>query len=188
MGNLLERMWVWTWEHAAKLSLATWTTILGLLFYTAQANNYELFYHRLSVDLEDVGLSYIAILAHSRQQIIYPVILILLSVLTLREWFQVEGVGKSSAGQAGAGGWSRVGWIVITVACVLAFWAYTIIVAIVGDNRIRASATAVRDGHAIQEVKSLGLPVLNVQVREATIEPVGGANEAPAVRQGSGVL
>ena len=68
--------------HASKISLGTLITLLGVAFYGLKARDYEVFYHRLSVDPKDVGLNYATVLTRSTQQIITPLILILVAIYT----------------------------------------------------------------------------------------------------------
>jgi hypothetical protein len=181
------------WEHASKLSLATWIRVLGLYFYSSQAHSYELFYRQLSVDLEDIGLNYTTVLARSRLQIITPLFIIGLAVYALRRGHLSVLAGEWSAGRAHAGKWSwlRRGkawlkplcWSLVSIVCLLAMTGY-IIATYDANNRIRASAAAIRDGRTITEVESeTGMSILNVRMPEASIEPVA-ATDVPAVLKG----
>jgi hypothetical protein len=191
--QLVDRMWSW----AATLPLATVLTLGGLYFFASQFQLYSSFYGPLSVDLEDVGLNYVTILAHSTNQIAMPVILTLLGIYTLRRAQQARTHGEWRAGRAYTGRWRRlrqsrawlkpIGWLILGIVLTFALAVYVFDTYAV-EGRIRSNVSAVRDGRAVAEIKGpvSRLSLLNVYVRAATIEPVAAANVSPAVRKLAG--
>jgi hypothetical protein len=168
-------------------------TLLGLFFFSGQAARYNSFYSPLSVNLEDIGLNYTAILARSGEQIITPLLLILLSYYTLRRAQEAAKEAEWRAGRAHTGRWrwlrasrawsKSIGWLIVMAIAVLALLAYVIELYSIED-RTKASVSAVREGRAIEGIESKsGFSLLNVHVRQARIEPVTAANVPPVVRE-----
>jgi hypothetical protein len=105
--------------HASKISLGTLVTLLGLIFYGLKARDYEVFYHRLSVDPKDVGLTYATVLTRSTQQVITPLVLMFIAIYAYRQSRISEAVAKWKAGRVHAERWlcirqGRI-WIAATV-------------------------------------------------------------------------
>jgi hypothetical protein len=187
--SLLDRGWNWV----SSLPLATLITLLGLFFFSGQAARYDSFYSPLSVNLEDIGLSYSTILARSGERIITPLFLILLSYYMLRRAQEAAKEGEWRAGRAYTGrwrwlrasrAWSRPFWfILLGFVAMGALAVYEVELITTQEDRIKASVSAVREGRAITEIKTTtsGFTILNVHVHKARIEPVTAANVPPVV-------
>jgi hypothetical protein len=191
------------WEQASNLSLASLITVLGLIFYGLKARDYEVFYHRLSVDPKDVGLNYATVLTRSTQQIITPLILMVVAIYTYRKSRISEAVAKWKAGRVHAERWLRIRrgriWIAATVwflafvvsTSAFLFYCSTIYFA---DGSIKLSADTVIEGKSIvtgvrtpsTPLTPSGLSVLNVQVRSAWIEPIQAGSVPPGLKGLSG--
>jgi hypothetical protein len=179
----LDRAWSW----ASTLPLATLITLLGLYFYSGLASRYEAFYSPLSVNLEDVGLNYSAILARSGEQIVTPLFLILLTYFTFRRLREATTEGEWRSGRAHTGRWRRLrasrawlkplGWLILAVVATVAFADYAIELQSF-EERTKASVSAVREGRAIDGIETASgrYTLLNVHVREARIESVTNPN------------
>jgi hypothetical protein len=102
--HILERVWL----QALKLPLATWLTLLGLYFFYTQASSYNDFYGPLSVNLEDVGLTYTTILIQSGEQIVVQLFLVVLAFYTLHRGLQITREGRWIIGPMYHGKWSKL--------------------------------------------------------------------------------
>ncbi len=162
-----------------------------MFFFTGFAARYEEFYGSLSVGLEDIGLDYGGVLARSGEQIITPVFLVILSYSLLRLAQETAKDGDWRAGRAHTGrwrwlrtsrAWSRpFAWLILAAFVALALAGYAVELYSI-DSRVKAAATAVRDGRPIEGIESKsGFTLLNVHVREARIEPMAKTNVASSI-------
>jgi amino acid transporter len=165
--------WRETLGHAPAVALVS-----GLLLYAYLSLCYHLFYGRLGVDPNDVGLSYTGTLARSAGFVTATLVAIVGAVSLVREARREDAEGKTRRER-----WFPPVGCTVVIACGMVLYLGLILPPLgawMAGNAVMAGRPV---SPTVAADPVLPLPILAIHADPATVEPAGKSTDSPSIER-----